>query len=86
MTCYGQNLRSRAKASTEMSLPEELQEIEKKLLPLFQNGYYQEMEVAANDMLKGVESRGSSEREKAYLLTRRGQAKYMQVKLNETLA
>ena len=65
-----------------MSSPEELHETEKKLLSLFQNGYYQDMEAAADDMLKGVESRQASEKVKAYLLTRRGQAKYMQVKLN----
>ena len=64
-----------------MSLPEELQEIEKTLLSLFQNGRYQDMEAAADDMLKGLESRRSSATVRAYLLTRRGQAKYMQVRL-----
>ena len=64
-----------------MSLPEELHEIEEKLLSLFQNGRYQDMEATADDMLKELESRRLSAAVKAYLLTRRGQAKYMQVRL-----
>ena len=65
-----------------MSWPEELRKMERKLLLLFENGLYQDMEVAATDMLKEVESSRLSEKTKGYLLTRRGQAKYMQVKLN----
>ena len=57
-------------------------DLEEKLLSLFQNGHYQGMEAAADDMLKGVESGRWSEAAKAYLLTRRGQAKYMQVRFN----
>ena len=61
---------------------DEVVEIENALLPLFKNGHYEDMEAAANDFLKEVESRHpkmSNAKVKSYLLTRRGQAKYMQV-------
>ena len=62
-----------------MTPAEEIVEIESKLLPLFKNGHYEDMEAAADDLLKEVESRQSNAKVKSYLLTRRGQAKYMQV-------
>ena len=65
-----------------MTPAEEVVEIENTLLPLFKNGHYEDMEAAANDLLKEVESRQSkmsNAKVKSYLLTRRGQAKYMQV-------
>ena len=74
--------KQRNQAHRSMSWPEELRKMERKLLLLFENGLYQDMEAAATDMLKEVESSRLSEKTKGYLLTRRGQAKYMQVKLN----
>ena len=65
-----------------MSWPEELRQMEGKLLLLFENGLYQDMEAEATDMLKEMESSRLSKTAKGYLLTRRGQAKYMQVKLS----